>query len=45
MDGLNYISGKTLDFVNKKAMEGSTSAHVDGGVPNLIIIFRKRCSW
>lgn len=37
MDGLNYISGKTLDFVNKKAMEGSISAHVDGGVPNLII--------
>ena len=37
MDGLNYISGKTLDFVNKKAMEGSISAHVDGGVSNLII--------
>lgn len=37
MDGLNYVSGKTLDFVNKKAMEGSILAHVDGGVPNLII--------
>lgn len=37
MDDLNYISGKTLDFVNKKAMEGSILAHVDGGVPNLII--------
>ena len=37
MDGLNYISGKTLDFVNKKAMEGSISAHVDGGVSNLVV--------
>ncbi|MDD4570494.1 MAG: glucose-6-phosphate isomerase, partial [Tepidanaerobacteraceae bacterium] len=37
MDGLNYISGRTLDFVNKKAMEGSISAHVDGGVPNLVV--------
>jgi len=37
MDGLNYLSGKTLDFVNKKAMEGTLEAHIDGGVPNLII--------
>lgn len=37
MDGLNYLSGKTLDFVNKKAMEGTLAAHIDGGVPNLII--------
>jgi len=37
MDGLNYLSGETLDFVNKKAMEGTLSAHIDGGVPNLII--------
>ncbi|MCK9267716.1 MAG: glucose-6-phosphate isomerase [Alkaliphilus sp.] len=37
LDGLNYISGKTLDFVNKSAMRGTVDAHVDGGVPNLII--------
>lgn len=37
LDGLNYISGKTIDYVNKMAMEGSIRAHVDGGVPNLIV--------
>ncbi len=37
LDGLNYLSGKTMDFVNKKAFEGTLLAHVDGGVPNLII--------
>jgi glucose-6-phosphate isomerase len=37
LDGLNYLSGKTLDFVNKKAAEGTLLAHVDGGAPNLII--------
>lgn len=37
LDGLNYIAGKKLDYVNKKAMEGTISAHVDGGVPNIII--------
>ena len=37
LDGLNYISGKTLDFVNKKAMERTILAHVNGGVPNIKI--------
>ena len=37
LDGLNYISGKTLDFVNKKAMQGTILAHVNGGVPNIKI--------
>ncbi len=37
LDNLNYLSGKTMDFVNKKAFEGTLLAHVDGGVPNLII--------
>jgi glucose-6-phosphate isomerase len=37
IDGLNFFAGKTMDFVNKKAMEGTLLAHVDGGVPNLII--------
>lgn len=36
-DGLNFLAGKTLDEVNKKAMEGTIAAHVEGGVPNLII--------
>lgn len=37
LDGLNYLMGKTMDFVNKKAYRGALLAHVDGGVPNLII--------
>lgn len=37
LDGLNYLSGKTLDFVNKSAMRGTQLAHTDGNVPNLII--------
>lgn len=36
-DGLNFLAGKTLDFVNKKAMEGTIQAHIDGGTPNIII--------
>jgi len=35
--GLNYLAGKTMGFVNNKACEGTLSAHIDGGVPNLII--------
>ena len=37
LDGLNYLVGKDLDFVNKKAMEGTIKAHVDGDVPNIKI--------
>lgn len=37
LDNLNYLYGKTIDQVNKKAMEGTILAHVDGGVPNAII--------
>ena len=37
LDGLNYLVGKDLDFVNKKAMEGTIKAHVDGGVPNVVL--------
>ncbi len=33
LDGLNYIAGKTLDFVDEKAFLGTVAAHVDGGVP------------
>ena len=35
LDGLNYLAGKTLDFVNKKAMEATVQAHVTGKVPNI----------
>jgi glucose-6-phosphate isomerase len=38
LDGLNYLAGKTMDYVNKKAAEGTAMAHLDGGVPNLKII-------
>ena len=37
IDCLNYLSGKTMDYVNKCAMEGTIAAHVEGNVPNLLI--------
>lgn len=37
LDGLNYLAGKTLDFINKNAMDGTVLAHTDGGTPNLMI--------
>lgn len=37
LDGLNYLAGKDLDYVNKKAMEGTIDAHVSGDVPNIVI--------
>lgn len=37
VDGLNFLSGRTIDFVNKNAMEGTALAHVEGGVPNIQI--------
>lgn len=37
IDGLNFLSGRTIDYVNKKAFQGTILAHVDGGVPNLIL--------
>jgi glucose-6-phosphate isomerase len=37
LDGLNYISGKTMDYVNKKAFQGTMLAHMDGGVPISIV--------
>ncbi len=37
LDGLNYLAGKTLDYVNKKAMEGTVQAHISGDVPNISI--------
>ena len=37
VDGLNFLSGKTMGFVNRKAFEGTVLAHNDGGVPNIVI--------
>jgi len=37
LDGLNFLSGETMDFVNKKAFQGTMLAHTDGGTPNLVI--------
>jgi glucose-6-phosphate isomerase len=37
LDGLNYLAGKSVDFVNKSAMKGTLLAHTDGNVPNLSV--------
>jgi glucose-6-phosphate isomerase len=37
LDGLNYLAGKNIDYVNQKAAQGTLEAHVAGGVPNLVI--------
>lgn len=37
LDGLNYLAGKTVDFINKSAMKGTLLAHTDGNVPNLMV--------
>lgn len=42
LDGLNYLAGKNMDFVNKSAMKGTQLAHTDGNVPNLIVKLPKK---
>jgi len=37
LDGLNYLAGQTVDFVNKSAMNGTILAHTDGQVPNFVV--------
>ena len=37
LDDLNFLEGKTLDYINKKAFEATKQAHIEGNVPNLII--------
>ena len=37
LDGLNYLEGKTMNYINHKAMEGTIKAHTDGNVPNIVI--------
>ena len=41
LDGLNYLAGKDLDYVNKKAMQGTIEAHVSGDVPNILVKMEK----
>ncbi len=41
IDGLNYIEGKPVEYVNEKAMEGTMKAHVEGGVPNIELKIEK----
>ena len=40
-DGLNFLAGKELSFVNRRAFEGTVLAHTDGGVPNFVINLEK----
>ena len=42
LDGLNYLAGKTVDFVNKSAMNGTILAHTDGNTPNLMVTIPKQ---
>ncbi len=42
LDGLNFLAGQTLDFVNDQAMAGTRLAHVDGGVPNILVTAKRR---
>lgn len=42
LDGLNYLTGKSIDFINKSAMKGTRVAHTDGGVPNLVVKVSER---
>jgi glucose-6-phosphate isomerase len=41
-DGLNYLAGKTLDFVNDKAYKGTAMAHLQGQVPNISLTIKNR---
>ena len=41
LDEINYLADKTMDYVNKKAMEGTINAHVEGDVPNILINMEK----
>ena len=42
VDGLNFLTGKTLSYVNEQAIRGTRLAHVDGGVPNLVVTVPRR---
>ena len=42
VDGLNFLTGKTLSYVNEQAIRGTRLAHVDGGVPNIVLTAPRR---
>lgn len=44
-DGLNYLAGKTLDFINEKAYKGTAQAHLEGDVPNMTLTLRDRTAF
>ncbi len=44
-DGLNFLAGKEMQFVNSKAFAGTMLAHMDGGVPNMVIEMDKMDAW
>lgn len=41
LDGLNYLEGDTIDYINKTAMEATLNAHLEGDVPNILITLEK----
>ncbi len=45
IDGLNYLAGKSVQFVNSKAYQGTLMAHMDGGTPNIIIEIDEADAW
>ncbi len=45
IDGLNYLAGKSVQFVNAKAHQGALIAHMDGGTPNIILEIDKADAW
>ena len=45
IDGLNYLAGKSIQFVNSKAYQGTLMAHMDGGTPNIIVEIDKADAW
>ena len=45
LDGLNYLAGKNVDFVNKSAMNGTILAHTDGNVPNLMVHIEEQSAY
>ncbi len=45
IDGLNYLAGKSVQFVNSKAFQGTLMAHMDGGTPNIVIEIDKADAW
>ena len=45
IDGLNYLAGKSVQFVNSKAYQGTLMAHMDGGTPNVIVEIDQADAW